>query len=99
MNKAEERIIFGDISNEPEEVFIEEDAQIINWQGGSFEVSESSPAWNDDSLSFSVQIETSLIPILIREQVAKTVPVSGERVWKLKENIKKALNITLIQIN
>lgn len=42
MNKAEERIIFGDISNEPEEVFIEEDAQIINWQGGSFEVSESS---------------------------------------------------------
>lgn len=84
MNKAEERIIFGDISNEPEEVFIEEDAQIINWQGGSFEVSESSPAWNDDSLSFSVQIETSLIPILIREQVAKDCPSIRRKGMEIK---------------
>ncbi len=95
MNKAEECIVFGDISNDPEEVFIEEDAQIINWQGGSFEVSESSPAWNDDSLSFSVQIETSLIPFLIREQVAKTVPVSGERIWKLKREHQESFEYNL----
>ena len=91
MNKAEERIIFGDISNEPEEVFIEEDAQIINWQGGSFEVSESSPAWNDDSLSFSVQIETSLIPILIREQVAKDCSSIRRKDMEIKKRTSRKL--------
>ncbi len=84
INKMEESIIFGDIACTPEEILIEEDGQVVNWKDGSFEVSESSSGWNDDSLSFSIQMNQFTLPILLKEQVAKTVPVSGERVWKLK---------------
>lgn len=90
INKREENIILGDDSSQPEEVFIEEEGQTVQCQNGSIEVSNYSPAWNDDTLSFSVQFSQVIVPLLIKEQVAKMIPVFGDRIWKFKREYQES---------
>ncbi|WP_078410114.1 DNA phosphorothioation-dependent restriction protein DptH [Priestia abyssalis] len=90
LNKREESIVLGDGVSQPEEVFIEEEEQVVQYQSGSMEISGSSSAWNDDTLSFTLRLGETSIPILIKEQVARTVPVFGNRVWKLKREYEES---------
>ncbi|KGX89831.1 DNA phosphorothioation-dependent restriction protein DptH [Pontibacillus halophilus JSM 076056 = DSM 19796] len=80
-----QNIVFGDKSIDPEEIVIEEPSEIVKLNANqAVEISSESPAWEDESLRFQLQIEEIIVPILLKEQIVKTPPVLGPRIWKLK---------------
>lgn len=84
IKKKEEPIIFGDKAKGIEEVFVEEENQMLKEQDKAFEISSASSAWDDDKLFFRIQTNESYIPFAILEESTKIIPVTGNRIWKLK---------------
>lgn len=84
LNKKDEDIIFGNESNEIEEIFVEEENEHIQPKTNTFKVSSSSSAWDDDTLKFSIQTSTINLRIIVKEEGMRITPITGNRVWKLK---------------
>ncbi|NLB19557.1 MAG: DNA phosphorothioation-dependent restriction protein DptH, partial [Clostridium sp.] len=64
------------INTAGEEVFLDE--------GESFRIDEGSQAWESDSLSFTVNFNGAKLPILIKDENNKVIPIDSSRIWKLK---------------
>lgn len=84
IKKKEEPIIFGDKTSRIEEVFVEEENQVFKESNQALEISMASSAWDDDKLFFKIKTNESCIPFVILEESSKVMPVTGNRVWKLK---------------
>jgi DNA phosphorothioation-dependent restriction protein DptH len=84
INKKADQIILGNPNHEIEEVFVNEENPIFNLVERAIEISPSSTAWDDDTLSFSFQVNNSIIPIMVKEEISRITPINGNRVWKLK---------------
>lgn len=67
---------FKAINTSGEEVFLDEDE--------SFRIDEGSEAWESDTLIFTVDFNGAKLPILIKDENNKVVPIDSSRIWKLK---------------
>lgn len=84
LNKKDEMITFGDKNSGKNEIFVEEENQVIMESNQGIEISNASSAWNDDNLHFQIQKNGALIPFNIKEEISRVTPITGSRIWKLK---------------
>jgi len=86
INSKGESVIIGPNKDKAQEHFAEEHDSIIElkYESDTVAISAASPGWSEDSLLFNIKIDELTIPFKIRDQVTKSTPVMGKRIWKLK---------------
>jgi DNA phosphorothioation-dependent restriction protein DptH len=83
-NNGDNIVIGPNKQNIDEKMVEEQDESIMLSEEQSIQISSQSPAWSDDYLLFNIQTGSTTIPFKIKDQVTKTIPVQGKRIWKLK---------------
>lgn len=87
IHHKDDNVILGPDKQGAEETFVEEQDETLKLhsENDTVEISSGSPAWSDDSLLFQISIEGQAhLPFKIKDQVTKSIPVLGRRIWKLK---------------
>lgn len=92
VNRKSDDVIFGSSELPFEEVLIDNERQIVDITDIRKQISNESPAWEGESLSIQLQINNSILPINIKEEMSKVTPISGMRVWKLKREHAENFN-------
>lgn len=81
----DDELIFGNNSNPEEEVIDERDKKILLIEGQSIVISEDSPFWDEDYLSFILQYNKNNIRFLIEEKGGNRRGLKkSSTIWNLK---------------
>lgn len=84
INSTGESLIIGRDKDNAQERLIEEHDSIIELHSDSDTIAVSTAGWDEDLLFFRVKTEDFEIPFMIKDQIVKSTPVLGKRIWKLK---------------
>lgn len=80
----EDELSFGDKIDIQKVEVTEDNQTIITSQDQKLVVTPLPEAFNDeDELSLNIKFEESLIPLLLKNELPESMPITGQRIWKL----------------